>query len=190
MVSRSLKISCILLWLLGGLVRGELQLNPQSSEYEVEGFKFRRLVFFDGPQRITYAPPIGWDYVGHVDRITLRPPHNGEAEAVITRKSLADPAPFDQEGMKRLTEQALASLPEGSSSVAIVSQEKNPVMIEGKETFLLVLNYKQGGTLRSRSILFLNRNREQLQFQLICNRAQFPELQRAFQASHFSWQNL
>jgi len=63
-------------------------------------------------------------------------------------------------------------------------------MIERKETLLVTLSYNLHGAACNRSILFLNRGREQIQFQLSCRRADFRELQAAFFDSQHSWQNL
>ena len=61
---------------------------------------------------------------------------------------------------------------------------------ERKETFLVTLSYNLHGGSYSRSILFLNRGSEQIQFQLVCRQADFKELQKAFLDSQYSWQNL
>jgi hypothetical protein len=46
------------------------------------------------------------------------------------------------------------------------------------------------GQPQTRSVMFLNRKKEQIRFQLTCRRSDFKELQKAFQGSHYSWQNL
>ena len=38
--------------------------------------------------------------------------------------------------------------------------------------------------------MFLNRKNEQIRFQLTCYRDAFRELQKTFERSHYSWQNL
>jgi len=38
--------------------------------------------------------------------------------------------------------------------------------------------------------MFLERESEQVRFELTCPLSVFPELQKAFQASRYSWQNL
>ena len=68
--------------------------------------------------------------------------------------------------MKKLVQEVTASVPPGGTNIQLVSQEKNPLMIERKETFLVTLSYNFYGGAYSRSILFLNRGTEQIQFQL------------------------
>ena len=176
--------------LLTAPARAELDLTPKPSEYELDGVKFKQLAFSDGSKIVTYAPPRGWDYSGSATQLTLRPPGKTEAEAKITKVALSQPASFDEETVNKLVQKAIASLPPGSTDIQLVSQEKNPLMIERKETFLVALSYNFYGTACNRSILFLNRGAEQIQFVLGCRQADFKELQTAFLGSQHSWQNL
>jgi hypothetical protein len=185
------RVCSIILLALCGEARAELRFTPQTGIYELDGFKFERVVLYDGSQRITYSPPLGWHYSGQDDRLILWPPHTAEAEAVVSRKKVSEAIPFDEEGMKRLTDEVLASLPPGARQVNIVSQIKDPVIIEHKSTYLCVVEYERGGSFWARSVLFLNRNAtEELRFQLTSRRGDFPKLAKAFHASHFTWQNL
>ena len=84
----------------------------------------------------------------------------------------------------------MASVPDGTTNIQLVSQEKNPLMIERKETLLVILSYNLYGGAYNRSILFLNRGKEQIRFQLTSRQVDFKELQKAFLGSQYSWQNL
>ena len=92
--------------------------------------------------------------------------------------------------MNKLVQKAIASVPPGATNIQLVSQEKNPLKIERKETFLVTLSYSFYGNAYQRSILLLNRGTEQIQFQLDCRQVDFRELQTAFLGSQHSWQNL
>ena len=168
----------------------DLDLTPKLSHYELDGVEFKQLAFSDGSKVVTYAPPRGWDYSGSATRLSLRPPGKSQAEATIKKVALSQPASFDEGTVKKLVQEAIASVPPGSTDIQLVSQEKNPLMIERKETFLVALSYNFYGAACNRSILFLNRGTEQIQFQLTCRRADFRELQAAFLDSQHSWQNL
>ena len=170
--------------------RAELDLTPKLSEYELDGVTFKQLAFSDGSKIVTYAPPRGWDYSGSAAQLILQPPNKAEAEATITKGTLSQPAGFDEETVKKLVQEVTASVPDGSTNVQLVSQEKNPLMIERKETFLFILRYNFRGGAFNRSILFLNRGKEQIRFQLTSRQADFKELQKAFLGSQYSWQNL
>jgi hypothetical protein len=171
-------------------VRADLQFTPGFSQYELDGVKFKQLAFSDGDQVITYQSPRGWDYAGSAEQLTLHPPNKSQAEATIRRVPLPQVGKFDDETLKRLVTEAIAAVPAGSENVTVVSQEKNPLLINRKETFLIVLAYTFSGRGYARSVLFLNRGTEQLRFQLTCRDDDFKELQKAFLGSQYSWHNL
>lgn len=168
----------------------QLQLAPRVDEYELDGIKLRRLAFTDGSRKVTYQAPRGWDYFGSSTQLVLHPPNKTQAEATITRIPLPAPAKFDDESLKKLVAQATAAFPQGSEKITVISQEKNPLMINRKETFLVVFGYTLLGQAYNRSILFLNREKEQIRFQLVCREADFKELHKAFLGSQYSWQDL
>jgi hypothetical protein len=178
-------------WLFVVSANAELQLNPKISEYQLDGVKLKQLAFSNGTGKdATYSPPRGWDYSGSANQLTLHPPNKSQAEATITRLSLPEAASFDDETAKKLVNEALASVPKGSTSVQLVSQEKSPLMIERKETLLVIFTYNFYGETYGRSILFLNRGKEQIRFQLTSRQADFKDLHKAFLSSQYSWQNL
>jgi len=170
--------------------RAELRLTPIVDEYELEGIKFKRLAFTDGTKKVTYQSPRGWDYSGTSAQLTLHPPNKNQAEATISKNLLREPFKFDDDSLKKLVTQATAALPQGSENITVISQEKNPLKINRKETFLVVFGYTLFGQTYNRSILFLNREKEQIRFQLVCREADFEELHKAFLGSQYSWQNL
>jgi hypothetical protein len=189
MVTRS--IVFVLSLLLLGSARADVQFAPKESSYDVEGIRFQQLAFSDGSgKEITYQQPTGWNYSGSSAKLTLHPPNKGQAEGTITKVALPKPGPFDDESLKELVKQALASVPNDSTDVNIVSQEKNPVKIGGKETFLVIVAYIFYGERYERSMMFMNRGAEQIRFQFVSRAVDFQDLQRAFLASQFSWQNL
>jgi hypothetical protein len=186
---RSLALALIGAFLIAS-ARGELSLAPRVLEHEKEGGKYKELAFSDGGKTVTYQAPHGWDYSGSATQLTLRPPNKAQVEATITRVLLPQPSSFDDESLKKLVSDAVASVPNGSESITVVSQEKNPLMIDSKETFLITLSYTFYGQKYGRSILFLNRGKEQIRSQLTCHEADFKELHRAFLRSQYSWQGL
>jgi hypothetical protein len=186
----SVRSLLLLLLLVAGSARAELRFSFRLQETELDGVKLRQLVFSDGGKLVTYGPPRGWQYFGEDDRLRLLPPAGQPGEAVVTRARLVQPQAFDEPTMKRLTDEVVASVPNGAKRVTVVSQQKNPLLIEQKETYLVIVSFELYGTPQGRSVLFLNRQGEQLQFQLTCPQAKFADLQKQFFGSQFSWQNL
>jgi hypothetical protein len=175
---------------LASFAYADLDLTPRVEEYQLDGVKLRQLVFTDGGRRVTYTPPRKWDYSGGGNRFVLRPTTESAAEAVISVSKTQRPEAFDEATAKRLCEEVLASVPSGATNVTLISQQMNPLQIERKDTFLIVINYDYYSYPYARSVMFLNRQSEQVRFQLTCYRNAFRDLQRAFQNSHYSWQNL
>lgn len=171
--------------------RADLQLAPRVCETKVDGAMVKFLAFSDGSGKdITYGPPTGWEYSGGTSQFTLRPPRKAQAEGTISRISLNQPTVFDDETMKKLAAEALTTVPEGSMNVALVSQQKNPLLIGRKETFLVIVSYTLFGENYKRSMMFLNRGNEQVRFRFVSRAVDFKDLQAAFQGSHFTWRNL
>lgn len=175
---------------LADVAKPELVLTPTVDEYVLDGAKLKQLAFFDGGRKVTYQSPRGWDYSGSATQLTLHPPNKSQAEATIARVSRSDQPQFDDETLKKLVAEALTLVPKGSSNVVVELQEKAPLRIGNRETFLLVISYGLLGNNYSRSILFINRGGEQIRCQLTCRSVDFKELQKAFLASHYSWRNL
>lgn len=171
--------------------RAELQLTPKFSVARVDGATIKFLAFSDGSgKQITYGPPFGWECSGVRTRLTLRPPKRSQAEGTISTIKLSHPGIFDDERMKKLTAEVIASVPGGSTNVTLVSEEKNPLLIAQKETFLVIVSYTFYGENYQRSMMFLNRGNEQVRFQLVSRAIDFEDLQTNFYRSHFTWQNL
>jgi hypothetical protein len=188
-------VHSLTLILIGALfvasARADLQLTPKASESWVDGAKLKFLAFSDGSGKdVTYSPPTGWECSGSSTRLTLHPPRKPQAEGTIVRINLSQPAVFDDATMKTLAAEVLASVPGGSTDVALVSQEKNPLLIARKETFLVIVSYTFYGENYQRSMMFLNRGNEQVRFQFVSHAVDFKDLQAAFQRSHSTWRNL
>ncbi|HSP64448.1 MAG TPA: hypothetical protein VLQ90_15770, partial [Pyrinomonadaceae bacterium] len=137
-----------------------------------------------------YVPPRDWQCSGTESSLALRPAKQTQAEASVVKVPLAEEGPFDEPTQKKLTDLAQASVPSGSSNIKVLGQDLNPVMIDRKETYLVTISYNAYGDTYARSMMFMNRGKEQIRFQLTCRLSDFPELQRAFLQSQFSWRNL
>jgi hypothetical protein len=175
---------------LAAAARADLDFTPRPATYQVEGLKFSQLAFSDGNKQLTYAPPAGWESFGSADRLTLRPKGKTQAEASISRLALRAPMVLDEDSVKALAAEAIASLPAGSSNAQVLQQDRNAVSINGKETLLVVVSYSLHGENYGRSIMFMPRGNEQIRFQLAAKLADFKDLQKAFFGSQFSWQGL
>lgn len=170
--------------------RADLDLSPRLSEYNLDGRKFRLLAFLESGQQVTYVPPRDWGYSGSSARLILHPPKKAQAEATVTKSALGRMTVFNEETTKMLVAEALSCVPPESTNVTLTSQEKNPLLIAGKETFLVTLSYTLYGETYGRSLLFLNRATDQIRFQFVSRAVDFKILQKEFQTSLCSWRNI
>ncbi|MGZ5552193.1 MAG: hypothetical protein ACXWHF_00995 [Chthoniobacterales bacterium] len=175
---------------VAGAVRADLDLTPTPSTYQVDGVTFPRLAFSDGTKQVTYAPPKGWESFGSAMKLTVRPKNKTQAEASVRRLSLQAPMSLDDENLKALVAEALATVPAGSSDVKVLQQETNPILIDGKGTFLVIMSYNFRGETYGQSVMFMPRGNEQLRFQFVSRLADFKDLHKAFFGSNFTWQGL
>lgn len=176
--------------LCAGMARADLDLTPKLSEYNSEGFKVRKLVFLESGKDVTYIPPRDWDYSGSATKLVLHPRQKAQAEASITKSVLGAGSRFDETTTKVLVAEALKSMPAGSADVTLISQEINAFLFAGKETFRVSWTYTFYGETYTRALLFVNRATDQIRFQLVCRTADFEGLQKEFEHSFFTWQNL
>jgi hypothetical protein len=178
-------------FLLAHFAGATLALTPSIDEYVLDGAKLKQLAFDDGGKKVTYQSPRGWDYSGTATQLTLHPTGKAQAEATISTVSRPDQTQFDDDTIKKLVAEATVLVPRGSTNVVVDSQEKDPLRIGRRQSFLLVMSYSHLGQTYNRSILFVNRDGgEQIRCQLTCRAADFKDLQKTFMSSQYSWRNL
>ena len=77
-----------------------------------------------------------------------------QARAEIEQSPLPVPQVFDEPTMKALQEKVLASVPKGSQDVTLVSEQKDPVTLNGHETYEVTVAYKFYGQDFQISVLY------------------------------------
>jgi hypothetical protein len=165
----------------------EINLIPVRSVREQDGIKFPQLEFTDGKKKITYEQPRGWIISGDSSQIKFTPP-DVSAKAAIEQSPLSAPQIFDEATTKMLQQEVLASVPSGSQKTTMLSEEKNPLMMGGHETYEVTVSYQFFGHELITSTLFMNTKDTQLRFRLTAEKADFENVHKAFRGSLFSWQ--
>lgn len=169
------------------VARGGIDFTPTASEFIGEGIKYQKLIFKNDKQLVEYYPPPGWTFLGNAERVQLRPPQKSFAEAVIESTPLAAPQPLDEKITKALTERFVSTLPAGSQFVTVVSEEQNPVPLNGRPTFEVTVSYQLMGEKFLKSALYANLPDTQLVFRLAAKKDDFAPLHTEFRRSVFSW---
>jgi hypothetical protein len=111
-----------------------------------------------------------------------------QAFGEISQVPLPAPQNFDEPTTRSLQDQVLHSLPGDSHDAVVVSAEKNPLMINGHDTFEVVAEYQLYGERYRQSVLFMNLSDTQLTFQFVSRKPDFEKLHQAFRGSLCSLQ--
>jgi hypothetical protein len=165
-----------------------IDFTPTIGERILEGIKFPQLFFHEKERKISYEQPRGWTYSGDSSRIKFAPPSVPQAFGEISQVPLPAPQNFDEPTTKSLQDQVLHSLPGDSHDAVVVSAEKNPLMINGHDTFEVVAEYQLYGERYRQSVLFMNLSDTQLTFQFVSRKPDFEKLHQAFRGSLCSLQ--
>ena len=183
-----MKSLVLLLSLIGVTsIQAGIDFTPTTSERELAGIKFKQLRFNHNGRVVTYEQPKGWKYSGGGNSLKLNPPDPLRADAEIDQSRLEVPQNLDEETIKALREQVLASVPKDSQNVTVVSEEKNPFRINNHETYAVTISYVAFGQEFQRWVLFMNLPDTQVRFRFTARKAEFEKAQKAFRGSLFSW---
>lgn len=165
----------------------ELDLTATAHEYVAEGISHQELAFKDGKRTITMDLPNKWSFRNNADRLELTPPQTKFAEGVIQAVPLAAPQPLDEAAKKNLAERVLAVVPPKSDAI-VVEERENPVLINGNESFEVVICYKMMGYKFQSSTIIVNCPETQLIFRFTAPKDDFEGLNRLFRGAILSWQ--
>ena len=72
----------------------------------------------------------------------------------------------------------------------MISEESNPLQIDGRQTYLVELSYTYYGEKYGCYCLVADRKPEPITFRLTCRKSDYEKLRALFHRSLFSWQNL
>ena len=174
--------------LLHHLATAAIVFSTQEQEQLLEGVKLKQLLFKDGKKTICYQPPRGWTVFGGSAGIRLVPRDLAQAHAQIDQSPLSEPQNFDPEVISALQRTTLASVPPESQKVALVSEEINPLLVNGHQTYAATVSYEAYGQEFITSVLYLNLPDSQVRFRTTACKRDFAKVHGAFRSSIFSWQ--
>jgi len=165
---------------------GPIDFTPMTGQRELEGMVFPQLLFHQDGRVISYEPPRGWVSHGSSSQLVLTPPGTGQARATVEQLSLAVPQIFAPTTIANLRQILLSSLPPDAEKVKLLSEEANPVRINGQDSYEIRAGYSYFGQDQQISVIFANLGDLQLRFSFIANKKDFEALYRAFRGSLFS----
>jgi hypothetical protein len=165
-----------------------IDFTPTTGERTLEGVVFKQLVFHEEGHAITYEQPRGWRYSGDASRIRFTAPDFVQAQTEIEQVPLPKAQDFDEATTKLLKDEVLAAVPKGSTNVAIISEERSPITVNGRPTYGATVAYNLFSQDYQLSVLFVNLANTQLRFRVIARKQDFAKVQALFRGSLVSMQ--
>lgn len=178
-----LKIAVVLSLPIAGALGGPIDFTPIPAERTLEGRVFPELHFHQNGRKITYDLPRDWSYGGGGARFTLVPPQVTQTQVEMQQSALETPEVLDEEAEKLLQEEVLASVPHDAQKVELAGVERNPIFINGANTFSVTVSYTFYGQEFLLNVLFSNLPDTQLRFRCVARKDDFPPLLRTFRGS-------
>jgi hypothetical protein len=167
-----------------------IDFTPLTGERELNGVKFAQLVFHENGRNVVYEPPRTWTYSGGGPSIKFIPPKISLAEGEIQQQPLKAPLAFDEATTKALQAQTLAAVPSGSTTVTLLGEELNPLLVNGNATYEVTVGYTFYGEEFQLSILYINLPDTLLKMRTVAKKNDFEKVHEAFRASAVSFQGL
>ena len=163
-----------------------IDFTPASGTRELEGMVFSRVIFHVDGRPITYEPPKDWGYRGEANQFVVTPPNGAQAQGKFEQSKLEAPQVFDAAALEELRRFVLSSMPADAQDAKIVSEEANPVRINGKDSYEIIATYTYFGQRQEVGVIFASYGDMQLRCRFVAHQADFEPLYRAFRASLFT----
>jgi hypothetical protein len=167
---------------------GAIDFTPTTGERTLEGIVFKQLIFHEEGHPISYEQPRGWIYSGDASRIRFTPPDFAQAQAEIQQVPAPKESNLDDVTVKALREEVLASIPKGNENAVVVGEEKNPITVNGHQSYGVTVGYSLFSQEYQLSVLFVNLPNTQLRFRVIARKQDFAVVNRLFRGSLVSLQ--
>ncbi|HKP01772.1 MAG TPA: hypothetical protein VJU77_00290 [Chthoniobacterales bacterium] len=182
---RRLLLICLIA--LAAPARGAIDFSPTVTSYSSEGAEYANVAFKDEQRTVTLTLPRLWSCRGDASRLQFAPPNQNFAEGLVQAASMKGLLRFDEPTVKSLEQQVLSTLPSGSQGAALVSQQENPVILNGNLSYEFIVAYQTLGQAFLRSVIIVACPDQQLIFKFSAPKSVFDNLNRSFRQSIVSW---
>ena len=167
-------------------IAAPIDFTPASGTRKLEGIVFPQVNFHRDGRTITYEPPKDWAYTGDANHFIVTPPNSLQAQGKFEQTQLQAPQVFDAAALEELRRFVLSSIPADAQDAKIVSEEANPVRINGKDSYEIIATYTYFGQRQQVGVIFASYGDMQLRCRFVAHQADFVPLYRAFRASLFT----
>ncbi len=188
-----MKISSTLLALsfLAPRLLNALDLTPNESTRDLEGFKIPLITFADAPRQVRWQPPTKWALTGTAKKLTLYPPlaeqasmrielHPGKTE---NGEPTADNSPEQFEAW------AQQFLPQDATETILLGENASPFTLGGRTSREFTFTYLSQSRRFSTSVAIVDLSpKERLAVIVSARAADFAALHDEAVASMFRWE--
>lgn len=165
-----------------------IDFTPRYAESVQDGFPVKRLYFSDEAQRIYLSIPNNWRVTGDGQHGTFIPGNFPQASIVLENSPINAKVTFDEKGLEAYRKAASDLLPPGASEVQIDFERANEIQINGWTSFEMAFTYRVHGHPFSKSVLFINIDKEkQIRFRVEARKENFEKLYPQARAALGSW---
>jgi hypothetical protein len=165
-----------------------IDFTPRYVNEVEDGIPVHRMFFADAGRHIFFTPPGGWDATGSKSAVVLSPKNSAKAYIKIECSSDEEIPPFDEKGLKIYRQAAEDLLPREAKDLEILSENKNPVVINDWSGFEITYAFMAYGYPFYKSVGFINiGNNRQIRLVVEARRSEFGSLYKAAQVSLCSW---
>ena len=165
-----------------------IDFTPRYVNEVEDGIPVRRMFFADAGRHIFFTAPGGWDANGSKSSVVLSPKNLEKAYIKIECSSDEEIPPFDEKGLKIYRQAAEDLLPREAKDLEILSENKNPVVINHWSGFEITYAYVAFGYPFYKSVSFINiGDNRQIRLIVEARRSDFATFCKEAQRSLCSW---
>jgi hypothetical protein len=165
-----------------------IDFTPRYAQSVQDGFPVNRLYFSDQARRIYLSVPNSWRVSGDQQHGIFTPGNLSQASVVLENSSLSAQVPFEREGLEAYRKAASELIPVGATEVQVDFERANEIQINGWTSWEMAFSYQFCGQRFTRSVLFINLNKEkQIRFRVEARKENFEKLYPQARAALGSW---
>jgi hypothetical protein len=163
-----------------------LDLTPNESWREQEGFRITTLIFDDPAGKVRYQPPANWRINGGPDMLSLYPP---QQEAFMQFRVCPRKAELTGAGAPEdLAKWSQTLLPPDAIDVVLAEERPSPFTLSGRSSREFIYTYKAGGQRFHTGVAICDLDERQRFLVVITARTgDFSAIHDAGISSLFSW---
>ena len=182
--------ACALPALLAAPPARALDFTLSTKTVEEDGYPSEVSYFkYDAQTTVAIRAPLRWQISGTPATLVLISQSFPTSEVRLEKSPFTPGVPFEDKGLERYRQHALAQVPPGSTEVLVTKEAWNPLPIYNWTDYEFLVEYTLFGQRLKRSVMFLNLDAsQQLQVTAVGPDTDFGRVHKASLVLLQSWQ--